>query len=78
MNIHVSADVMRATTKCQKDFSCLDGKNRTCCEITDCVNNEVIFVKCKHSPSCPYQQRFGNEFVCNCPIRKEIYIKHKI
>ena len=77
MDFRVSAGTLRATTKCKKNFSCLKEKNRDCCGISDCINDEIIFVK-SQKPSCPYQQMFGNEFICGCPVRKEIYNKYRI
>ena len=65
-------------SKCKKDFSCLNVESRDCCEVTDCVNGEILFVKNKYKPCCLYQEPFGSEFTCNCPVRKKLFEKYKI
>ncbi len=77
MNISISESARNAATRCKKKFSCLKDKKK-CCEVEDCINDSVLFVKSTYNPSCPYQQLFGNEFICNCPVRKELYDKYRI
>jgi len=77
MNISKSDGILESATKCKKKFSCLKVE-RDICAVEDCVNDSVLFVKSKYKASCPYQQMFGNEYICNCPVRKELYEKYRI
>lgn len=77
MNITISDAVRKTTTKCKNKFSCINGKEDICA-VEDCINDDVLFVKSQYNSSCPYQQQFGNEFICNCPVRKAIYDKYRI
>jgi len=78
MDIRISDRARKATTRCKKGFSCLKEGKVNFCAVDDCINDEVLFVKSTYNASCPYQQRFGNEFICNCPVRKELYDKYRI
>lgn len=77
MDIGISDRVLEATTKCKKDFCCLNGKGDLC-TIADCVNDQILFVQVKDGEYCPYKQQFGNEFICGCPVRKELFDKYRI
>ena len=77
MNISISERARNAAKRCKNKFACLKDKN-TCCEVDDCINDSILFVKSTYNASCPYQQLFGNEFICNCPVRKELYDKYRI
>ena len=76
MDISISDSIRNEAVKCKKRFSCL--KKRDCCKVVDCINDSVLFVDSTYEASCPYQQLFGNEFICNCPVRKELYDKYRI
>jgi len=75
--INISNEVRMLATKCTKKHSCLCGESDFC-GVEKCVNNAVLFIKCKQNASCPYQIFFGNDFICSCPVRKAIYDKYKI
>jgi hypothetical protein len=78
MDISVSDEAIKATTRCRKGFSCLKIGFKGLCSIEDCVNKQIPFIKHLNDECCPYQQAFGNEFLCICPVRNEIFIKYKI
>ena len=78
MDINVSDRIRKAAACCKKGFSCLQKGKGDFCAVEDCVNDSVLFVKSQYNASCPYQQSFGNEFICNCPVRKELYDKYRI
>ena len=77
MNISISERARNAAKRCKKKFACLKDQS-TCCKVDDCINDSVLFVKSTYDAPCPYQQLFGNEFICNCPVRKELYDRHRI
>jgi len=74
----VSEETIAETTKCEKDFSCLQGQHDDLCPIDYCVNGKVHFIKCLNGQGCSYQGSFGNGLLCHCPVRKELYNKHGV
>ena len=78
MQLYVSKEVIQATTGCKKKFSCLGDKNKDLCTIGTSMDGKVHFIVCLDEINCSYQRSYGEEFICDCPIRKEIYNKYKI
>lgn len=71
---NIKIDIVSSADKCQLNNACNDLNKHTLCNVTENINNEVIFVssgKCH----CNYNITFGYKEVCTCPIRKEIYLK---
>jgi len=77
MKYEVSQAIIQQTIQCDKDFACLKPGNHPGCSIKECINDQVHFVA-KHSRYCPYGLSFGNEVICSCPVRKELYNRYKI
>lgn len=77
MQLKVSEDVLKDTSNCKQGFSCLAGKGDCLCEVEDSSNGMVLFIKpaCK-SGFCYYRLSFGCSFICNCPVRKEIFNRY--
>lgn len=80
MNISVSDESLRATTKCGKAFSCLKGNPTEVCRVEAWDNSNLSFVKClEHTGGCNYLFNYGYEHIlCSCPTRNELYRKHKV
>lgn len=74
----INESTIAKATKCSKFFGCLNGNGHKCCEVKDCINNKVYFLNVKKKIICSYVVNFGNEQICTCPIRKELYNKLKI
>ena len=72
MNITIIKEILQKTTKCDRDFECLNNDCRNQCKIDRCVNN-VIFLKNGTKNNCNYKLSFSEEKICMCPTRKEIY-----
>ncbi len=72
------AEVLDATLKCDKAFSCLEAERTDLCPVQSCIAGEVHFIKCLNEDPCAYQVAFGEGHVCNCPARKEIYNRYGI
>jgi len=82
MNIKVDDNILIKTTKCRKNVSCLSGETPIC-SVDLCIENKIHFIKCVINESfscksCGYRVSFGYSNVCNCPVRKELYNRHKI
>lgn len=73
MKYDISDKVICNTKDCNKGMSCLLSDDYALCEVVDCVNNKVHFIKCLDKKYCTYKMSFGNEFICNCPVRKELF-----
>ena len=75
--IKINEDVIKKTTKCKKNISCLSS-GRELCQVELCVENKIHFIKCKSDEFCNYRVPFGYSHVCVCPVRKELYNVYKI
>ncbi len=81
MKIGISNEVLKKTTKCGHDFSCLTtGKcgNPPKCRIEKCFDKNMLYVKAmsdKERVSCPYRFSYGNshEHICTCPTHFVVY-----
>jgi len=76
MEIEVDEAVMCATTHCTRSFRCLEPSGSSLCRVQKCVRGTVHFIECLDRTSCSYRMSFGKAFVCNCPVRKEIYDRY--
>ena len=73
MDIKVDEPTIKSTTECEKRFACLNGDKSVLCKVKFSVRDETVFVKCLNTEHCYYRMIFGDSFICNCPVRKEIY-----
>ncbi|NPA45274.1 MAG: hypothetical protein GXO49_07060 [Chlorobi bacterium] len=74
---NVSDDIIEKTN-CENDFSCI---NNTDCSLNCRVKNtigDICILEAGNIFSCNKIVFFGNEYVCNCPTRAEIFKKLKI
>lgn len=65
------------TSDCSFEHKCLENTEFKPCEVKECVNEKILFVKSNHR-MCDYSFNFGNEKVCWCPTRKEIFEKYNL
>ena len=64
------------STECDKSFKCINNQDYLC-EVNCCIDNKVIFLKC-NDRKCKFKTAFGDDFFCSCPVRLEIYKRHKL
>lgn len=76
MEIH--EQVLKKTTRCNKNFECLNNGSSPCCKVDYCVNGLVLFVEKNDCFYCNYRMNFGDSIMCNCPTRIEIFKKYSI
>jgi len=74
--IKIDEDISKSATKCKKNLSCLSGND--ICKVESCVDGKIYFIKCMNLDPCNYRISFGYSFVCNCPVRKELFNLYKI
>ena len=78
MKLHVSDEIQKATTHCEKGFSCLAGDRKDICTVETCVVEKIYFIKCLNEGYCSYQHQFGSAYFCDCPTRKDLFNKYKV
>jgi len=82
MSRKVSDKIIKQTTECHANFSCLNGKeNSKCsdglglCAVEDYIGDGMVFVDFNKKPSCNYSLLFGGDSrICRCPVRNAIYV----
>ena len=70
--------ILQATNKCKKNFSCLDGGKDCICKIVHSNNNHTVQIEGKPVSACNYILSMGSKMYCLCPVRNELYNRHKI
>jgi len=79
MEISFDPEILERANACTRDFSCLQEATRNVCEVERLVSDRTLFVKSANNRLCPYYTRFGYSYaICNCYVRRELYIRHGI
>jgi len=80
MPFEIDEDVKNNTTKCEKNNACISDKDYKLCKVVRSTDKDkIIFIECMEKNPCTYKMSFGfSSFICNCPMRKEIYRKYKL
>ena len=73
----VDKTIIEKATRCDKNYSCLSEENLPSCKVASCVGCKIHFIE-KLERDCEYYQEFGFSFICNCPVRIELYNKYNI
>ena len=74
--MEIDKAILEQTTKCEKNFKCLDNPKDICCKVEEVIENKLAFTACLSYMSCSYKSTFGYSDVCNCPTRIEIFRKY--
>ena len=77
MKYNISEETLIKTTKCSHNFKCLRDDDFQVCKPADYVSDRVLFVDAKSNIPCSYKLPFADSFVCQCPVRVEIYRKYE-
>ena len=78
METHIEDYILQATNKCKNNYSCLDGKKDCICKIIHSNNNHTVQIEGKPVSACNYVLSMGDKMYCLCPVRNELYNRHKI
>ena len=78
VSIHIPEDILKQTTRCDKNFSCLSDGGEHLCKVMYFGSNKVCFVECSNGKSCAYIMPLGNSILCTCPTRKAILRQYGI
>jgi len=76
--LYIRDEIKQAAFKCDKNFSCLSGERKDLCKVLSCFDCDVHFVLNQSKTPCPFQSKINERTFCDCPIRIELYRKHKI
>jgi hypothetical protein len=77
MALKVSDEAIEKTTKCSWNYGCLDDNspkcsaNKSICKVKHAVD-KFLFINWNHE-DCSYKLPLGDDFLCTCPVRIEIY-----
>lgn len=83
MDLKVSRESRKKTSKCPSNFLCLTDKEKPMCsEAKPICSVEIplesmLFVK-NGDNNCVYMEEYGEGRLCTCPVRFEIYNRYKI
>ncbi len=76
MLFNVPAEILKQTTKCPSDFSCLETgrcSDRSPCDVERPAGENVLWLRSKESIDCPYHMDFGKAKICVCPVHYWIH-----
>ena len=74
----VNEEIKCSATACINKHECLIWPKDKFCTVTSTVNDNKLFVYCKHEKECPYKHLIENRILCTCPVRLEIYQKYNV
>ena len=75
--LKIDESILKKTTKCEGDFSCLSGDDKCLFNVEDTIRDSACYVTCEED-ECAYWLSHGfMGAVCSCPTRVEIYKRHK-
>ena len=78
IEFQINDNVLRDTTKCRKDFSCLSGEKECLCELKYCSYDQSYYINPNTEKFCNYMICYGSTILCSCPVRREIFDRYKI
>ena len=78
METRIEDYILQATNKCKKNFSCLNGQKDCICQIVHYNGHHTVQIEGKPVSACNYILSIGPKMYCLCPVRNELYNRHKI
>jgi hypothetical protein len=72
----ISKSILDQAVNCDQNYACLKNSGSNCCKTDFCVNDKILFIK-DLKRECSYSKSFGYSYICNCPVRMEIFNKYK-
>ena len=77
MPFEIPQEIRERTTACEKEFSCLTGEREDVCKVTGRVADDLLFVDFTGKRCCQYVLFLGDDHLCRCPTRQEIYRRYR-
>ena len=78
MPLVINEGTLGRTTKCLKNFSCLNGDSDCLCKVNYCMLGELHVIDRQTLAPCQYCVPFISSYVCTCPTRKEIHNRYDL
>ena len=69
----VPHEVIAKATRCDREHACVHKGAAFLCRVEEVVGDEVFFIARAPNNTCRYCSSFGEDFVCNCPVRAEAH-----
>jgi hypothetical protein len=77
--IPMSEAILKETTKCKKNFSCLSLQASSVCSVQHTIGSRILVTLCGAGPLCPYCVATDYmEGFCKCPTRRELHRRYGI
>ena len=77
MDLSISEDSIRKTSKCPHSYKCLNGQASRLCRPENSITGYGVFVDSEVAGPCPYKLPFGYGWICKCPVRIEIFERYR-
>ena len=77
MKYTIDKAILKKADKCPHNFTCQSNGGKPQCTISESVGGTVLFTTSRPPAGCRYQCSFGSAFICSCPVRREIFRKHR-
>jgi len=77
MRFEISDEVRERATRCPHNFACLEDPDQVC-PVKANVRDKVLFVRVRRRVGCPYSLSFGEDDICQCPVRRALYRRHQV
>jgi hypothetical protein len=75
MLFHLNSNTIEQTT-CPDNFKCLQHTHCGMCQVERRIPGNNISVSGDGRESCHYRSMAGLSFICNCPVRIELYDRY--
>jgi len=59
-------------------FLCICDEPGEICSVERVIPGTALYINPKEHCYCAYLRTYGAEFICNCPVRHELYEKYNI
>ncbi|MGC9553971.1 MAG: hypothetical protein ACP5EK_01535 [Thermoplasmatota archaeon] len=77
MVVTVPESILARTTKCHRDFACLEEEDGRTCPVERYLGDGLLFVEPADDIYCSYRTSFGHSYICGCPVRRELYLSYQ-
>ena len=68
MKKEINKKIIAATTRCDKEFDCLQN-DLSCGKVEYRIYQEELLLKCLDNRKCGYRRSFGFLFIFGCPLK---------
>ena len=77
-NYDVSPEILQKSGECPHSHRCLSAPETTVCKAEYLLADQNLFVKEKEGRKCDKFLAYGVAGICKCPVRVELYKRHRV